>query len=83
MNNLKITKEYNKASSEKNNMDIYNIYDNGREVLQYGIKYNQYSNMYDFYNLTDNKKITGLTYEKCDHILSKEIEYQKTVKGGL
>ena len=33
--------------------------------------------MYDFYNLTDNKKITGLTYEKCDHVLSKEIEYKK------
>ena len=79
---MNMTKKYNKVLSDQHNIDIFNIYDNGREVLQYGIKYNQYSNMYDFYNLTDNKKITGLTYEKCDQVLSKEIEYQKTVKGG-
>ena len=79
---MNITKEYSKVLSDQHNMDIFNIYDNGSEVLQYGVKYNQYSNMYDFYNLTDNKKITGLTYEKCDQVLSKEIEYQKTVKGG-
>ncbi|HJG55069.1 MAG TPA: hypothetical protein K8V95_07695, partial [Staphylococcus arlettae] len=76
MNNLKITKEYNKLASDQHNIDIFNIYDNGREVLQYAIKYNQYNNMYDFYNLTDNKKITGLTYKKYNNILSKEIEYQ-------
>ena len=77
MNNLKITKEYNKLASDQHNIDIFNIYDNGREVLQYAIKYNQYNNMYDFYNLTDNKKITGLTYKKYNNILSKEIEYQR------
>ena len=80
---MNITKKYSKVLSDQHNIDIFNIYDNGREVLQYGIKYNQYTRMYDFYNLTDNKKITGLTYEKCDQVLSKEIEYQKTVKGGL
>ena len=80
---MNTTKEYNKLASEQHDMDIFNIYDNGREVLQYAIKYNQYSNMYDFYNLTDNKKITGLTYKKYNNILSKEIEYQKTIKGGL
>ena len=69
--------KYNKVLSDQHDMDIYNIYDNGREVLQYGIKYNQYTNMYDFYNLTDNKKITGLTYKKYNNILSKEIEYQR------
>lgn len=72
-----ITKEYNKVLSELHNIDIFNIYDNDREVLQYGIKYNEYANMYDFYNLTDNKKITGLTYEKCNNVLNKEIEYKK------
>ena len=71
---MNMTKKYNKVLSDQHNIDIFNIYDNGREVLQYGIKYNQYNNMYDFYNLTDNKKITGLTYEKCDQVLSKEIE---------
>ena len=80
---MNITKEYNKLASEQHDMDIYNIYINDRKVLQYAIKYNKYNNMYDFYNLTDNKKITGLTYEKCDQVLSKEIEYQKTIKGGL
>ena len=80
---MNITKEYNKLASEQHDMDIYNIYINDRKVLQYAIKYNKYNNMYDFYNLTDNKKITGLTYKKCDHVLNKEIEYQKTVKGGL
>ena len=80
---MNMTKKYNKLASDQYNIDIFNIYDNGREVLQYGIKYNQYSNMYDFYNLTDNKKITGLTYKKYNNILSKEIEYQKTIKGGL
>ena len=80
---MNMTKEYSKVLSDQHNMDIFNIYDNGREVLQYGIKYNQYSNMYDFYNLTDNKKITGLTYEKCNNVLNKEIEYKKTIKGGL
>lgn len=74
---MNMTKEYNKLASEQHDMDIYNIYINDRKVLQYGIKYNQYSNMYDFYNLTDNKKITGLTYKKYNNILSKEIEYQK------
>ena len=80
---MKMTKKYNKLASEQHDMDIYNIYINDRKVLQYAIKYNQYNNMYDFYNLTDNKKITGLTYEKYNNILSKEIEYQKTIKGGL
>lgn len=80
---MNMTKKYNKASSDQHNIDIFNIYDNGREVLQYGIKYNQYTRMYDFYNLTDNKKITGLTYEKYNNVLNKEIEYQKTIKGGL
>ena len=79
---MNMVKKYNKLASEQHNMDIYNIYNNGREVLQYAIKYNQYNNMYDFYNLTDNKKITGLTYEKYNNILSKEIEYKKTIKGG-
>ena len=74
---MNMTKEYSKVLSDQHNMDIFNIYDNGREVLQYAIKYNQYNNMYDFYNLTDNKKITGLTYEKCDYVLNKEIEYKK------
>ena len=80
---MNMTKEYSKVLSDQHNMDIFNIYDNGREVLQYAIKYNQYNNMYDFYNLTDNKKITGLTYEKCNNVLNKEIEYKKTIKGGL
>ena len=79
---MNMTKKYNKVLSDQHNIDIFDIYDNGREVLQYGIKYNQYTNMYDFYNLTDNKKITGLTYEKYNNVLSKEIEYQKTIKGG-
>ena len=79
---MNMTKKYSKVLSDQHNIDIFNIYDNGREVLQYGIKYNQYTDMYDFYNLTDNKKITGLTYEKYNNVLSKEIEYQKTVKGG-
>lgn len=80
---MTIIKEYNKVLSELHSMDIYNIYGNDREVLQYGIKYNQYNKMYDFYNFTDNKKITGLTYEKCNNVLNKEIEYKKTIKGGL
>ena len=71
---MNMTKKYNKLASDQYNIDIFNIYDNGMEVLQYGIKYNQYNNMYDFYNLTDNKKITGLTYKKYNNILSKEIE---------
>ena len=54
---MNMTKKYNKLASDQHNIDIFNIYDNGREVLQYGIKYNQYTRMYDFYNLTDNKKI--------------------------
>ena len=74
---MNITKEYNKLASEQHDMDIYNIYINDRKVLQYAIKYNKYNNMYDFYNLTDNKKITGLTYKKYNNILSKEIEYQR------
>ena len=74
---MNMTKEYSKVLSDQHNMDIFNIYDNGREVLQYAIKYNQYNNMYDFYNLTDNKKITGLTYEKSGQVLNKEIKYKK------
>ena len=71
---MNMVKKYNKLASEQHDMDIYNIYINDRKVLQYAIKYNHYNNMYDFYNLTDNKKITGLTYEKFNHVLSKEIE---------
>ena len=71
---MNMTKKYNKPASEQYDMDIYNIYINDRKVLQYAIKYNQYNNMYDFYNLTDNKKITGLRYKKFDHVLNKEIE---------
>lgn len=76
MNTIAITKEYNKLSSERHNMDIYDVYANDWGVLQYGVKYNEYTKMYDFYNITTRKNITGLTYEKCNRILNKEIEYQ-------
>lgn len=76
MKTIAITKEYNRLSSERNNIDIYDVYANEWGVLQYGVKYNEYTKMYDFYNISRNKKITGLTYEKCSRILNKEIEYQ-------
>ena len=76
MNGLNLTKEYNKVSSNKNNMDVFNVYVNDWGVLQYGFKYNEFSGLYDLYFMTTGKRVTGLTYEKMDKVLHKELEYQ-------
>lgn len=76
MTNLQITKEYNNASSNHNNMDVFDIYVNDWGVLQYGFRYNEFTKMYDLFNITMNKKFTGLTLEKMDNIITKELNYQ-------
>ena len=76
MKELQIVKEYNKASSNKNNMDVFDVYVNDWGVLQYGFKYNEFSGLYDLYFMTTGKRVTGLTYEKMDKVLHKELEYQ-------
>ena len=45
-------------------------------VLQYGFKYNEFSGLYDLYFMTTGKRVTGLTYEKMEKVLKKELEYQ-------
>lgn len=76
MNNLQIVKEYNNASSNHNNMDVFDIYVNDWGVLQYGFRYNEFTKMYDLFNITMNKKFTGLTLEKMDNIITKELNYR-------
>ena len=76
MKELQIVKEYNNASSNKNNMDVFDIYVNDWGVLQYGFRYNEFSGLYDLYFMTTGKRVTGLTYEKMDKVLHKELEYQ-------
>lgn len=76
MTNLQITKEYNNASSNHNNMDVFDIYINDWGLLQYGFKYNEFSGLYDLYFMTTGKRVTGLTYEKMDNLIHKELEYQ-------
>ncbi|AWY02896.1 hypothetical protein [Staphylococcus phage VB-SauS-SA2] len=76
MNNLKITKEYNNASSNKNNMDVFDIYVNDWGILQYGFKYNEFHGLYEIHFMTTGKRVTGLTYEKMEKVLHKELEYQ-------
>ena len=73
---LKIIKEYNNASSNKNNMDVFDLYVNNWGVLQYGFKYNEFSGLYDLYFMTTGKRVTGLNYEKMQKVLYKELEYQ-------
>lgn len=76
MTDLNLTKEYNKVSSNKNNMDVFDVYVNDWGVLQYGFKYNEFSELYDLYFMTTGKRVTGLSYEKMDKVLHKELEYQ-------
>ena len=76
MKNLQIVKEYNNASSNKNNMDVFDIYINDWGVLQYGFRYNEFSGLYDLYFMTTGKRVTGLNYEKMEKVLHKELEYQ-------
>ena len=76
MKNIKIVKEYNNASSTVNNMDVFDVYVNDWGVLQYGFKYNEFSGLYDLYFMTTGKRVTGLSYEKMDKVLHKELEYQ-------
>ena len=76
MKKLQIIKEYNNASSTVNNMDVFDIYVNDWDVLQYGFKYNEFSGLYDLYFMTTGKRVTGLNYEKMQKVLYKELEYQ-------
>ena len=71
MTELNFKKEYNKASSNKNNMDVFDVYVNNWGVLQYGFKYNEFSGLYDLYFMTTGKRVTGLTYEKMGKVLKK------------
>lgn len=76
MDSLQLNKKYNNASSNKNNMDVFDIYINDWGVLQYGFRYNEFSGLYDLYFMTTGKRVTGLNYEKMHKVLHKEIEYQ-------
>ena len=76
MTDLNLTKEYNKVSSNKNNMDVFDVYVNDWGVLQYGFKYNEFHELYEIHFMTTGKRVTGLTYEKMDKVLKKELEYQ-------
>ena len=76
MTGLNLTKEYNEVSSNKNNMDVFDVYVNDWGVLQYGFKYNEFSGLYDLYFMTTGKRVAGLSYEKMDKVLHKELEYQ-------
>ena len=76
MTDFNLKKEYNEVSSNKNNMDVFDIYINDWGVLQYGFKYNEFSRLYDLYFMTTGKRVTGLSYEKMDKVLHKELEYQ-------
>ena len=76
MKELQIVKEYNNASSTVNNMDVFDVYVNDWGVLQYGFKFNEFSGLYDLYFMTTGKRVTGLSYEKMDKVLKKELEYQ-------
>ena len=76
MTDLNLTKEYNKVSSNKNNMDVFDVYVNDWGVLQYGFKCNEFSRLYDLYLMTTGKRVTGFSYEKMDKVLKKELEYQ-------
>ena len=75
MTDLNFKKEYNNVSSTVNNMDVFDVYVNDWGVLQYGFKYNEFSGLYDLYFITTGKRVTGLTYEKMDKVLHKELEY--------
>ena len=57
-------------------MDVFDVYVNDWGVLQYGFKYNEFTNMYDLFNITMNKKFTGLTLEKMDRVITSELNYQ-------
>ena len=76
MTDFNLKKEYNEVSSNKNNMDVFDVYVDDCGVLQYGFKYNEFSGLYDLYFMTTGKRVTGLTYEKMDKVLHKELEYQ-------
>lgn len=76
MINLQIVKKYNNASSNHNNMDVFDIYVNNWGLLQYGFKYNEFTKMYDLFNITTGKKFTGLTLEKMDRIIESELNYR-------
>ena len=76
MTNLQITKEYNNASSTVNNMDVFDIYVNDWGVLQYGFRYNEFTDLHDLFIMTTGKKFTGLTLEKMDTVINKELDYQ-------
>ena len=76
MTDINFKKEYNNASSNRNNMDVFNICINDRSILQYGFKYNEFSGLYDLYFMTTGKRITGLNYEKMQKVLYKELEHQ-------
>ena len=76
MTNLQIVKKYNNASSNHNNMDVFDIYVNDWGLLQYGFRYNEFTKLHDLFNITMNKKFTGLTLEKMDRIIKRELDYQ-------
>ena len=76
MTKLQIVKKYNNSSSAVNNMDVFDIYVNDWGLLQYGFRYNEFTKMYDLFNITTGKKFTGLTLEKMDRIITSDLNYQ-------
>ena len=73
---MKITKEYNEASSTVNNMDVFDVYVSDWGLLQYGFKYNEFTGLHDLYIMNTKKKFTGVSLEKMNNIIEKELNYQ-------
>lgn len=71
-----VVRTYNEASSKHNDLDVTDIYVNDWGLLQYGIYFNKFDNVYNVVSMTTGNKKYNITAHELDNFIMDELNKQ-------
>ncbi|WRW34729.1 hypothetical protein CF5_0017 [Staphylococcus phage CF5] len=71
-----VVRTQNEASSKHNDLDVTDIYVNDWCLLQYGIYFNKFDNMYNVVSMTSGNKKYNITDHELDSFIMDELNKQ-------
>ncbi|QQO38025.1 hypothetical protein LSA2308_00184 [Staphylococcus phage LSA2308] len=71
-----VIRTQNEASSKHNNLDVTDIYVNDWGLLQYGIYFNKFDNVYNVVSMTSGNKKYNITAYELDSFIMDELNKQ-------
>lgn len=79
-----VVREHNEASSQRNDLDVTDIYVNDWGLLQYGIYHNKFDNTYNVVSMTTGNRKQNITVYELDNFIMNELNGQLElfVKSG-